>query len=67
MFHASCFAHKLNKRDYPKLRYDKNNIALVHGIWEIKNKKTWETYNCHKEYDLKLKKIKKTTKKFCIN
>ena len=56
-FHSSCFAHKLNKRDNPKLRYDKNNIALVHGIFEIKNEETWLTYDCHKEYDLKLKEI----------
>ena len=53
LFHSSCFAHKKNKRDYPNLRYDKNNIALVHWIFEIKNKSTLETYNCHKEYDLK--------------
>lgn len=59
IFHASCFAHKLNKRDNPELRYDKNNIGLVHWIWEIKNKETQETYNCHKEYDLKLNKIRK--------
>ena len=39
-FHSSCFAHKLNKRDNPKLRYEKTNIALVHWIWEIQEEKT---------------------------
>jgi len=39
-FHSSCFAHKLNKRDNPDLRYDKNNISLVHGIFEIMNETT---------------------------
>lgn len=57
-FHTSCFAHKLNKRDNPELRYKKDNIALVHWIWEQKNDK-WETYNCHKEFDLKFNKLKK--------
>lgn len=57
LFHSSCFAHKYNKRDNPELRYDKNNIALVHGIWEQKNDK-WQTYDCHKEFDLKFNKEK---------
>lgn len=57
-FHSSCFAHKLNKRDNPKLRYEKTNIALVHWIWEIQEEKTWKTYECHKEWDLKYKDIK---------
>lgn len=56
LFHSSCFAHKLNKRDHPDLRYEKDNIALVHGVFEVKNKSTWLTYNCHKEFDLKFKK-----------
>ena len=36
-FDPSCFAHKHNKRDNPELRYQKDNIALVHGIFEVKN------------------------------
>ena len=55
LFDPSCFAHKLNKRDHPDLRYKKDNIALVHWIWEQMDE-TWKTYNCHKEYDLKFKK-----------
>jgi rubredoxin len=57
LFHPSVFAHKLNKRDNPELRYDKNNIALVHWIFETMDK-TWKTYNCHKEFDLKFNKEK---------
>ena len=53
-FDPPCFAHKLNKRDNPELRYKKENIALVHGIWETMDD-TGKTYNCHKEYDLKFK------------
>lgn len=59
LFHSSCFAHWLNKRDNPKLRYDKNNIFLVHGIFEIKDEKTWLTYNCHNEFDMLFNKLKK--------
>lgn len=55
-FHSSCFAHKLNKRDNPKLRYEKENIALVHWVFETMDD-TGRTYNCHKEFDLKFKKM----------
>lgn len=69
-FHSSCFAHKLNKRDNQKLRYEKNNIALVHWVFEVKNEKTGETYNCHKEYDLKFSNWIKIAKiinlPFCV-
>lgn len=61
-FHSSCFAHKLNKRDNPKLRYVKENIALVHWIFEVSEEKTWKTYDCHKEWDLKYKQIIKNMK-----
>lgn len=57
-FDPSCFAHKLAKWANPELRYDKENIALVHGIWE-KIDETWKTYQCHKEYDLKFNQLKK--------
>ncbi len=53
-FDPSCFAHILNKRDNPELRYKKENIWLVHGIWEQIDE-TGKTYNCHKEFDLKVK------------
>lgn len=53
-FHSSCFAHILSKRDYPKLRYEKENIALVHWVFEVKNEETGQTYDCHKELDTKL-------------
>ena len=62
-FHSSCFAHKLNKRDHPELRYDKDNIAIVHGIFEVKDEKTGLTYNCHQEFDYKFNKEKKLWKK----
>ena len=58
-FDPSCFAHKLSKKNYPELRYDKENIALVHWVFEVKNEQTGETYTCHKEYDLKYNKQKK--------
>ena len=61
-FHASCFAHKLNKRDHQELRYDKSNIALVHWIWEVKNQETGENYECHKEFDLKFNELNKWKK-----
>jgi len=61
-FDPSCFAHKLNKRDNQKLRYDKKNIALVHWVFETMDD-TGKTYNCHKEYDLKFKTINKTYEK----
>ena len=50
-FHTSNFAHILWKKDYPDLRYEKENIELVHGIFEIEDEKTWRTYQCHQKLD----------------
>lgn len=50
-FHTSNFAHILWKKDYPDLRYEKENIALVHWIFEIENEETWKTYQCHQKLD----------------
>lgn len=50
-FDPSWFAHIIAKSKDPSKRLDPNNIALVHGIWELKDVTTWETYSCHQELD----------------